>query len=84
MEKAQRAKREQQEAEQAQQAKRHEQEAAEQAEQDYERLISSKQANLPEEAPSDGPDTVSIMVRLPNGARASRRCQPVLPLKILT
>ena len=78
MEKAQRTRREQQEAAQAEQAKRNEQEAAEQAERDYERLISSKQANLPEEPPSNGPDTVSVMVRLPNGTRASRRCQPVL------
>ena len=76
MEKAQRAKRVQQEAEQAEQAKRNEQAAAEQAERDYERLISSKQANLPAEAPSDSPDAVTIMVRLPNGIRASRRCQP--------
>ncbi len=75
MEKAQQAKREQQEAEQVEQAKRNEQEAAEQAERDYERLITSKQANLPEESPSDGPDTVSIMIRLPNGNRAARRCQ---------
>lgn len=73
MEKAHRAKREQQEAEQAEQAKKDEQEAAEQAQHKYERLISSKQASLPEEAPSDSPDTVSIMVRLPNGTRASRR-----------
>ena len=57
MEKAQRAKREEQAAEQAEQAKRDEQEAAEQVGRDYERLISSKQAGLPEEAPSDSPDT---------------------------
>lgn len=84
MEKAQRAKREQQEAAQEEQAKRNEQEAAEHAERDYERLISSKQASLPEEAPSSGPDTVAVMVRLPNGTRASRRCHPVLSTDALS
>lgn len=75
MEKAQQAKRQHQEAERAEQAKRNEQEHAEQAQRDYERLISSKQAGLPEEAPAEDPSTVTIMVRLPNGTRASRRCR---------
>ena len=75
MEKAQQAKRQHQEAERAEQAKRNEQEHAEQAQRDYERLISSKQGGLPEEAPVEDASTVTIMVRLPNGTRASRRCQ---------
>ena len=74
MEKAQQARRAQQEAKQAERAIRDEQEAAEQRQRDYEHLISSKRASLPAEAPAEQSDTVSIMVRLPNGTRASRRC----------
>ena len=73
MEKVQQAERVQQEAEQAERAKRDEEEAAEQQQRSYERLISSKQAGMPEEASAEAADTVSIMVRLPNGTRASRR-----------
>ena len=74
MEKAQQARRAQQEAKQAERANRDEQEVAEQQQRNYERLISTKQASLPAEAPAEHSDTVSIMVRLPNGTRASRRC----------
>ena len=75
MEKVQQAKRQHQEAERAEQAKRNEQEHAEQAQRHYERLISSKQVGLPEEASAEDASTVTIMIRLPNGTRASRRCR---------
>jgi hypothetical protein len=74
MEKAQSAQRAQQEALAAQQRAAEESAAAEEAERAAERLISDKRAGLPAEPPPDDTDAITVLVRLPNGGRPSRRC----------
>ncbi len=77
MEKAKSAQRAEQEAAAARQRAEEETAAAEEAERMAERLISDKRAGLPAEPPLDDTDAITVLVRLPNGGRPSRRCPDI-------
>lgn len=74
MEKAQIAQRAQQEAEAVERRAAAEAEAAEEEARAAECAISDKRASLPAEPPLSDPDAVTVLIRLPNGGRPSRRC----------
>ncbi|XP_050228897.1 plant UBX domain-containing protein 8 [Mercurialis annua] len=42
-------------------------------EQEFERLLAAKEASLPQEPPSDDENAVTLLVRMPTGARCGRR-----------
>lgn len=73
MEKAQIAARAAAVKEEAEAAVRAQEAAAANAEQAYERDIAAKRARLPAEPPADAGEAITVLVRLPNGRRASRR-----------
>ncbi len=73
MEKAQTAKRAEAEAQAAQQRAAAKAAAAVQAERAAEQLISDKRARLPAEPAASDADAITVLVRLPDGGRPSRR-----------
>lgn len=73
MEKAKIAQRAQREAEEAEERRTAEAAAAEEDARQAERLISSKRAGLPAEPSPEDPQAMSVLIRLPNGGRLSRR-----------
>jgi hypothetical protein len=73
MEKAKTAQRAQREAEEAEGRRAAEAAAAAEEAERSERLISSKRASLPSEPAVDDPMATTVLVRLPDGRRLSRR-----------
>ena len=73
MEKAKIAQRAAQQAADEEAAQRSAEAAAADVQATYERDIAAKQASLPAEPAPDAQDAITVMVRLPDGRRASRR-----------
>lgn len=73
MEKAQSAKRAEAEAQAVQQRAAEEAAAVVEAERAAELAISDKRARLPAEPAASDADAITVLVRLPNGGRPSRR-----------
>lgn len=47
------------------------------------RLIETKKLNIPDEPPETAPNTIALVIRLPDGSKLSRRFGLSTPLQVL-